>query len=593
MSHAFSYAKLRKAPIRFYIREQAPSFFTGVIFLIFTNFMDSSLPYAIKRCVDVIELHGGMDKLMHTLGLLTLIVIFLAMGRFAWRYFYGKFYIYAAEDLRDRLFKHYTTLGPNFFHRSTIGELVSLISSDVNQIRMTLSGGVLTAMDAAIYLMMIIPFMIKINPSWTWKCLIIMPLIPPIMWKINTMNRVFSRKAQDKTAELAGYAGEIIYGVKVIKGFAQERNKLNSYNEYSHRLEKSQNEVAFAESFYAPIWILSSVAGQTLLIYFGASDVMSGRATIGSFIAFQAYLFKLVWPMAAIGFSLSSIQKGRASFDRIFEVLDTKTDIPDNGKLALSEFKNLKVQNLTFRYPQSEVDTLKNISFEIKAGERVGIVGPVGSGKSTLLAILNRLYPLEQNAKSNAAELKNIVSINDEDIKNYSATSLHSQFVLVPQEPFLFSDTIRNNLNYANVNEPHDDAKLWSTTAAVDIANEVQSLEHGLDSELGEKGVNLSGGQKQRLTIARALLSRRGSVLFLDDVLSAVDTVTEGKIEKELHQNASFSTHVIVAHRLSSVQKVDKIIVLNQGEIEAIGTHRELITKSSTYKKMAEVQGYV
>jgi ATP-binding cassette subfamily B protein len=268
-----------------------------------------------------------------------------------------------------------------------------------------------------------------------------------------------------------------------------------------------------------------------------------------------------------------------ASFSRIKDLLLKKTDIPDEGNIVLNGFYHLRVKNLSFQYADASSPILKNINFEINKGEKVGIVGPVGSGKTTLLHVLNRLFPVDPG----------MIEMNGHSIEQITQKSLHQTIAFVPQEPFLFSDSISDNIQMA-LDEPVLDDELLHWTDAVDLKSEIMSLPQAFVAQLGERGVNLSGGQKQRLTIARGLITK-APLIVLDDSLSAVDHKTEATIQNQLKNQLEKKTQIIVTHRLSAIRDADKIIVLKDGEIEAIGTHDELILKSSAYKQIADIQG--
>lgn len=569
--------RLLRHPLLFYIQAHFRSFSGGVIFLIITNIIDASTPLIIKLAIDQLTQKAAWNDFVLTILVLLGLHFVLGGTRYAWRTFFTRFHTFGSEDLRARIFKNYTDLGPNFYNRNSTGELMSLISNDVNSVRNAIGSGLLMFLDSLILCCIILPAMFYLNGDWAWKVLIVMPFMPFMFWKVmQLINRAY-RSQQEALSELSGFAQEIVSGMRVIKSYAQEKNFLNQYKQFNSRNYQASNKLAKVDGLFTPTWQFAVASGTVILLFVGADDVISGAATLGTFVAFQRYIAKLVWPMSALGMSLSSFQKGRASFDRIKENLTTQTDIPDEGQRVLEKFSKLSVKNLNFTYAQSQ-PILKNINFEIHKGETVGIVGPVGSGKSTLLNVINRLYPVPANT----------VCINEQSIEEYTQKSLHQKLVFVPQEPFLFSETIAENLSLG-LGEVSPQQVLGQAAHTVDIIDEVTNLEHGFNSQLGEKGINLSGGQKQRLTIARGLLTR-GEVLFLDDSLSAVDIHTEQKIEKQLQEQNL--TKVIATHRLTSIVNADKIIVLNNGEIEAIGQHQELMRNSPTYREMALLQGY-
>lgn len=518
---------------------------------------------------------------------MTALLFFAAMvtlsgTRFCWRVFFGRYHTLAAEDLRNRIFRHLTSMGPQFFKQNPIGELMSLITNDVQSFRQAIGSGVLVLVDGISIVIIVLPLMIWLEPSWAWKTLIFLPLVPILIWNVTKLIFKNYRIQQTHLSELSGLSQEIVAGVRVIKSFAQEDNKLSQYNRLSSIYEKSCNKVAKIDSLFSPVMQFGVASGTAILLFIASEDIFSGAATIGTFVAFQRYISKMVWPMTALGMGLSQFQKGMASFSRIKEVLLKNTDIPDHGQIEIKTFEKLEVKDLSFQFPDGKAPVLKNISFSIFAGQKVGLVGPVGSGKTTLLHILNRLYPAPMNS----------IFINGHEITEITQRSLHLQMAMVPQEAFLFSESVAENMQMGLDQLASDDEVLrWAQV--VDIKSEVEALPHQFHSQLGERGVNLSGGQKQRLTIARGLMTR-APLIMLDDSLSAVDHKTEKTIQDQLMDPLQErKTQLVVSHRLSAVSSADQIIVLNQGQVEAIGTHDYLIEKSPTYRKLAEIQGYL
>lgn len=583
----FSEAKLKKNPLLFYIRANKRAFSLGLFFLLLTNSLDAVSPLILKKGIDQISNRSSSNEILGTAFVFLGTMLALSFTRYCWRTFFGKYHTLAAEDLRNRLFTHLSRMGPHFFHKNPVGELMSLITNDVQSFRQGIGPGILILVDSVSLTCIILPLMITLNSTWTWKTLVFLPLVPLVIWKVT--NLIFSsyKKQQEHLSELAGDTQEMISGIRVIKSFAQEDTKLSIYNHMSKKYQLSSNKTSQFDALFSPVMEFGVASGSVILLFLAADDVLSGAATVGTLVAFQRYIGKMVWPMTALGLGLSQFKKGMASFSRIKEVLDQKTDIPDLGSIDIKNFDSLRVRNLSYRFPDSDFQVLKNISFDISPGETVGLVGPVGSGKTTLLYLLNRLYPSEPGK----------ILVNGHPIESISQRSLHSQIALVPQEAFLFSDSIQDNINFSSdleatsefENLDHIDAvRDWAKV--VDIESEIESLPQKFASQLGERGVNLSGGQKQRLTIARGLMVR-APLIMLDDSLSAVDTRTERAIQDRLKNNQEKKqAKLIVSHRLTSIESADKIIVLKEGEIEAIGNHQELLKTSVTYQKLAALQ---
>lgn len=577
-----SLEKLKKSPLKHYIFANKRAFALGMFFLVITNALDAYSPLLLKKGIDQVIAKTEMAQILDTAALFFAVMLGLAITRLLWRNFFGRYHTLAADDLRKRLFHHLTKMGPSFFQKNPVGELMSLMTNDIQSFRGGIGSGVLILVDSLTIFAMVLPIMISLNPSWTWKTLICLPLVPFFIWKITQLIFKTYKAQQDRLSELSGISQELIAGIRVVKSFAQEKIRLNIYNKKSHELEIASNKTSQAEALFGPVMEFGVASGSVILLFIAADDVLHGVATVGALVAFQRYIQKMVWPMTALGLGLSQYKKGMASFSRIREVLDQATDIPDSGNIDIKEFKSLKVKDLSFQYPGSSAWALQDINFSVTPGKTLGIVGPVGSGKSTLLSLLNRLHPA--TAKT--------IFINDIPLEDITQRSLHSQLALVPQEPFLFSESVLENISFAHENQEAQKVREWARV--VDIDTEIEALPQQYDSQLGERGVNLSGGQKQRLTIARGFMTR-APVIMLDDSLSAVDTKTEKAILDRLDQNSTTTrlrTQIIVAHRLSTLENADHILVLKNGRIENQGTHRELLERCPTYRDLARIQGY-
>ncbi len=550
-----------------------------MFFLILTNTIDGLYPLVLKKGIDQIAEKVAIHEIFTTAVWFFLMMSGLAVTRFCWRTFFGKYHTMAAEDLRNRLFQHLGQMGPNFFQKNSVGELMSLITNDVQSFRQGIGSGVLVLVDAVTIVCVVLPLMLYMNVGWTLKTLVFLPLVPFIIWRLTKLIFINYKIQQDDLSELSGVSQEMIAGIRVIKSFAQERVRLSLYNQVSKKYEISSNRTAVTDALFMPVMEFGVASGSVILLFIAAPDVLSGVASIGTLVAFQRYIQKMVWPMTALGLGLSQYQKAMASFSRMKDLFYQKTDIPDEGTFELKHFDHLSVRNLSYQYPDSTSWALKNLNFEIHKGQTIGLIGPVGSGKSTLLHLLNRLYPAAQGS----------ILINDISIEEYSQSSLHKQLVLVPQEAFLFSESILDNVAISEGDSNLEGVRDWARV--VDIDKEIEKLPQKFHSHLGERGINLSGGQKQRLTIARGLMIR-APFIMLDDSLSAVDTKTEKSIQERLEiPGKAKQTKLIVSHRLTSVERADLIIVLKNGEIEAVGKHSDLLKTSETYSRLAEIQG--
>ena len=568
---------LRAHPFRYYMRKHPRAFLTGVGSLLLTNGFDVLTPLALKFGIDAVQA-GDTKKLGWAIVFYAVVMVNIMIFRYGWRVFFGKFHHTVAEDLRNRIFAKLTELGPSFYQKTPVGQLMSLLTNDVNSFRMAIGGGMVTLIDAISLLAITLPIMIWLSWDWTWKTLVFIPFVPFVMRKLEKLVHEYYRIEQDRLAELSGRAQEIISGVRVIKSFAQEENQLDSFNKMSRRYEDACNRMAFVDTCFGPTFKGAMILGTVALLWFGTPEVIAGTVSLGSFVAFYEYVKRLVWPMSAIGLSASMIEQGRASFDRIGELLATETDIPDTGTRQIERFESLEIRDLTFRYPGAVADALQNVNLTIRAGETIGIVGPVGAGKTTLLQLISRMYPAPAGS----------IRINGIDVADLSRESMTKATSYVTQDVFLFSESIAQNVALGIPAFPGIEP-IEEAARTVNIDEEIQRIPHRYEALLGERGVNLSGGQKQRLTIARALI-RRSSLVMLDDSLSAVDGKTEKVITSELREESTRRTVVLVSHRLATLKHADRIVVMNRGRIEAVGSHDELVKTCETYRRINELQ---
>lgn len=579
-------------PIRSYVRLFWRPFALGTLTLALTNLFDILTPFALMKAIDAIT---GQDRAgLHEAILLYVAFMVGAVSfRHQWRIHFGRFHHSVAEHLRNRLFSKYSQLGPSFFEKNPTGELMSLMINDVNSFRMAVGPGLLILLDAAFLIMFIIPFMLSISVDWTWKTMILLPAVPFVIRFMENRIALASRANQDRLAELSGNNQELVTGIRVVKGFAQESHRQNVFREFSRRYASTSNLVAKYDSFFEPALQIAVATGSVILLASSSKDVLSGAVTLGTFVAFHEYIKRMVWPMAAIGSGLSLIQQGRSSYARINEVLKTKPDVEDSGKVETAPFESLEVRNLTYTYPGASQPALANLNFKLKRGEVLGIVGPVGSGKSTLVQLLGRIRPAPSRS----------IFVNGQPIEEFSISSWRSRLAVAPQDAFLFSRTVEENILFgrglAQTSSLENlDPDTLATAEAVAMREEIERLPLGFRAWLGEKGVNLSGGQRQRLTIARALAhARSADIVVLDDSLSAVDGKTEASVLRGL-RDTSFDrpgqnqTAIIISHRLAAVAHADRILVLNEGHIEAEGTHDELLSPAvcPLYRRIFELQ---
>lgn len=572
-----AHPELIKKPLWFYIKRHPRAVAVGMVSLLATNFLDAIYPLLIKEGLDQIEAKASLDDLGRTTFALFAIMASLAITRYGWRMGFGYFHTQSGEHIRRKIFNHLSSMTPQFFQKNTVGELMSLLTNDVQSFRQAIGPGLLILADGFMMAAMILPIMLSLNASWTLQTLIFLPVVPFLTWKVLRLIHMRFKEQQEKFAEITGFAQENISGIRVIKSYSLEQLRLRQFQKMSSEFETKCNRVAIVDSLYGPAMEFGVASGAVILLFIAQNDLVTGATTIGTFFAFHRYIQKMVWPMTALGMGLSMFQKGWASFDRIKDNLMTQPLIQDSGTAQLTEIQSIELKNVTFSYPDSQFPSLQNISFTLRAGEQLGILGSVSSGKSTLLQLLLRFYEPQSGQ----------ILINGHELSHYTLQSLREQMTLIPQENFLFSDTVIENLSFARSTSLQE-AEIETLLETVDLTDEIKNLPEQLQSQLGEKGVNLSGGQKQRIAIARGL-ARSGSLLILDDTLSAVDTKTEAKV-KRLLKDHPCRTKIIVAHRLSSLEGSQKILVLRDGQKEFFGTLAEAEVHSPTYLNIQKLQ---
>lgn len=566
--------QLIKSPIRFYIRKNKRVFVVGVFALAATNFLDALPPYFVGKAIDQIGAAAPFNDVLHTIVVLIAITFSLALVRFTWRYMWGQFSHTSAMDLQNHLFAKYTRLGQSYLRKTPVGELMSLMINDIQAFRMAVGPGILIILDALFILMIVPPMMISISPTWTWKCLILMPFLPFIANRLMTALNAAYDERQNKFAVLSGFAQEVITGVRVIKSYVQEYTHTQLFNRRSRDFELASNKTALLDAAFTPPLEFAITFGSVVLLIIGAPDVMSGAVSVGSLFAFYQYIQRMEWPATAIGLGMSHIKQGQASFARIRQVLEIPDEIVDTGAENFDQFHSLEVRELSFSYPAGRANVLRDVNFSLKSGEILGVIGPTGAGKTSLIDVLARVF----NPTSGE------ILYNGRPIEKISMKSLRQIVTVVPQDAFLFSNKVSENISLG-LDLPH--TQIESLVHSVDLSEEIRTFPGEYDAYLGERGINLSGGQKQRLTLARAL-ARKTPLILIDDSLSAVDSKTEEKILKQLR--SLLSSAIVISHRIESVRWAHKIMVLKDGAVEALGTHDELMKSSVTYQHLYQLQ---
>jgi ATP-binding cassette, subfamily B, multidrug efflux pump len=481
-------------------------------------------------------------------------------------------------DLKNEIFEHYQTLPLSFYRRNNTGDLMNRISEDVSRVRMYLGPAIMYGLTLITLFLMVIPIMFKTSVVLTWYALSPMPLLAISIFLVNNIVERRSEMIQQHQSKLSTFVQEAFSGIRVLKSFNREAESIRKFEIESEHYRRQSLKLTKVQSMFFPI-IMALIGISTILtVYAGSVEVIKGNLSLGNIAEFIIYVNLLTWPVTSLGWTSSLVQRAEASQKRINEFLKTQTNIVSEQNLVTDIRGKVEFKNVSFTYPDTGIRALKDISFTIHPGESLAIIGTTGSGKSTVSNLVSRLYDVRGGE----------ILIDDIPITHYNLTSLRSQIGYVPQDVFLFSDTIANNIAFG-IREP-DEVKIIQAAKDADVYNNIVEFPMGFATRVGERGITLSGGQKQRVSIARAIV-REPKILMLDDALSAVDTKTENNILNSMKRIMQGRTTIIISHRVSSAKLANKIIVLVDGSIVEQGTHESLLEQDSFYKELFEKQG--
>lgn len=478
-------------------------------------------------------------------------------------------------DLKNIIFKQYQCLSLSFYKKNRTGDLMNRISEDVGKVRMYVGPALMQSINTVIRFSVVITQMYIISPMLTLYTLLPLPILSYAIYKISKEISVRSTIFQQYLSKLSSLSQELFSGIRVIKAYGIEARNEQVVQELSYDMKDKNLSLARINSFFGPLMILLIGSSSLIVIYVGGLMYIDGRIeSIGVIAEFIIYVNMLTWPVASIGWVTSLIKEAEASQERINEFLDIKPDIVNTNTEHSTIEGHIRFANVSLLYEDTNIQALKNISFEIKKGEKVVILGNTGSGKSTVLSLISRLYDTTDG----------VITVDDVPIKDVNLYDLRDSVGVVPQDSFLFSDSIKNNIKFGN--ETATDQEVIEAAQKANVHEDIISFTNQYETVLGERGITLSGGQKQRVSIARALIKKKVSILLFDDSLSAVDTETEKFILKNLFDTCKDKTTVIVSHRISTARYADKIIFMEDGVIIQQGTHPELIKKEGAYKEL-------
>ena len=525
-----------------------------------------------------LDMAGVWNIALRLLGMGAMIMA----GRFGWRFFLFGSARLIERDLRSNLFSHLETLSMSWYNEHKTGDLMAHFTNDLGAVRQLMGMTVISAFDATVMLVLVLINMIRFV-SFKLTVIAVIPLIVILFgdfWFGKTMHKRFLAR-QEAFSALTDQAQEAISGIRVIKAFVQERKELAAFARANANTREKNLHVVRLVALVMPL--LDLIVGLSLLLtlIFGGRMAINGEITLGQFVAFNSYVTMLVWPMIAVGESVSHFSQGTASLRRIRAILEEQPEIRDEGDPAITALRgDIVVDRLTFSYPGAPASrpALEDITVQVARGETLAVIGRTGCGKTTLMNLLERLWD---------TDVPEMIRIDGHPLRTIPLGVLHRDIAYVPQDSFLFSDTVEKNIAFGTENA--DPAAVEAAARAADVHDNILLFPDGYQTLLGERGVTVSGGQKQRISIARALM-KDAPILILDDALSAVDTDTEERILSRLKQLRQGKTTLIVAHRISTIQHADHILVLEDGHRAEFGTHAELLRQGGLYRSLYERQ---
>jgi len=571
----------------------------GVLFIICANWFNLYPAKIFRTSIDVVvetlktytllegsilqdEVYEDLIKSLLIFGI-ALFAVALIKGLFTFfmRYTIIMVSRFIEYDIKNDIYNHYQKLDTSFYKENKTGDIMNRIGDDVSKIRMYLGPSIMYLINLVVLFTLVITTMVSINAELSFYILLPLPIMSVTIYYVSRLINIKSEKVQRQLSKIFSLSQETFSGIRVIKAYNKSDSTVNNFDDEAENYRATAMSLVKTESLFHPVILFLPVLSTLITIYVGGLEVIKGTITYGNIGEFVIYINLLTWPVASLGWVTSLIQRAVASQKRINEFLKTTPKIKNNAEKETQIKGLIEFKNVRFTYPESGIEALKGISFKIKPGETLAIVGKTGSGKSTIVQLLNRLYDCS----------KGEILIDKTPIQNVNLNSLRNQTGCVPQEVFLFSDTLANNISFGTFgNESKSNQKEieWAANQAV-VHNNISEFKEGYQTIVGERGITLSGGQKQRVSIARALL-KNPSILIFDDCLSAVDTETEEDILNNLKEIMAQKTTILVSHRISSIKHANHIIMIEEGKIIEEGTHDALCNKNGKYKNLYQKQ---
>lgn len=564
-----------------YIRRHKMQYAGGAITLLVVDLANLYIPKITGVITDGLADHTmDLRGVLHQVCLLLFVGAILAVGRFLWRYFIFGASRGIEREIRDDMFAHLETLDVEYYNEHKTGDLMTRFTSDLNAVRMAIGPAVIAAFDATVMtVMVIVQMMIYVDVRLTLIAVIPLVFIAAGELYYGKIMQKRYLERQDAVSELTDLVQESFSGVRVVKAFVRERAQMAKFARANANAKKKNLNIARLEAVVMPLLDVIIGISSLLTLVYGGHLALTGTITVGRFVAFNQYIMMLVWPMLACGEAINMFSQGGAGIERIRQIFDESPRIVDSDDVRDVDAirGDIRLEHLTFIHRGHSTPTLRDISLDVRAGTTLAVIGRTGNGKSTLVNLLLHLYETKPG----------MIFIDGRDINTIPLKTLRENIAYVPQDNFLFSDTLRSNIAFGTDNAEMEEIVRATKTAC--IHENIIAFPDGYETIVGERGVTLSGGQKQRSSIARAV-KKDAPILILDDALSAVDTDTEEQILSNLKENRKGKTTILIAHRISTIQNADLILVLEDGEARECGTHKELMALGGIYKDMFEKQ---
>ena len=569
--------------------------FWGLVFVIISNVFQIVPAVMVRHAIDLVMDNIRVYRVfaqtkaqedffeVFAQGILmyAVLILIMALLRGLFLYFVRQTLIVMSRlieyDLKNEIFEHYQTLPLSFYRRNNTGDLMNRISEDVGRVRMYLGPSIMYGLQLFTLFFMLIPVMFMISVKLTLFALIPLPLLSFGIYYVNNIIERRSEEIQKSQSRLSTFVQEAFSGIRVLKSFNREKESVEKFTQENDEYKRESLRLTRVQSLFFPLMFGLIGLSTILTVYEGSVEVINGSLTFGNIAEFIIYVNLLTWPVASLGWTSSLVQRAAASQKRINEFLMTKTDLLSEKNIQHDMLGKIEFRNVSFTYPDTGIKALKNISFEIQPGESLAIIGRTGSGKSTIASLVSRLYDVTDGE----------IMIDGIPVRDFDLNNLRSQIGYVPQDVFLFSDTIFNNIAFGLT--VTDDQKVKQAARDADVYQNIMEFPQGFNTRVGERGITLSGGQKQRVSIARAVV-REPKILMLDDALSAVDTKTENTILNSMKVIMQGRTTIIISHRVSSAKLANKIIVLSDGGLVEEGTHEALLEHNGVYRELYEKQ---